>query len=93
MKKNKWLAVVFVAVFLILAVVIFLHRDSFFPGERIVTRERPEAASVIPEKDTRHDEKIVRKKIMPPGQTKGAGAVRCRKRRSGSIAGEGRTVL
>ena len=68
MKKNKWLAVVFVAVFLILAVVIFLHRDSFFPGERIVTRERPEAASVIPEKDTRHDEKIVRKKIMPPGQ-------------------------
>ena len=55
MKKNRWLAVVFAAVFLILAVVIFFHKDSFFPDERMATKE-----------DTRYDGISVRKKIMPP---------------------------
>ncbi|MEA2014839.1 MAG: hypothetical protein U9N38_06000 [Thermodesulfobacteriota bacterium] len=67
MKKNRWLAVVFAGVFLILAAVIFLHRDRFFPDERVATREMPEAVSVVSEKDKKYDEKSVRKKIMPPG--------------------------
>jgi len=50
-------------VFLILAFVIFLHRDSFFSGEEIATREKPEA---VLEGNTNYDKKIsVRKKIMP----------------------------
>jgi len=63
MKKNKWFAVIFATVFLILAFVIFLHRDSFFSGEEIATREKPEA---VLEGNTNYDKKIsVRKKIMP----------------------------
>jgi len=63
MKKNKWLAVIFATVFLILAFVIFLHRDSFFSGEEISTREKPEA---VLEGNTNYDKKIsVRKKIIP----------------------------
>jgi len=50
-------------VFLILAFVIFLHRDSFFSGEEIATREKPEA---VLEGNTNYDKKIsVRKKIIP----------------------------
>ncbi|MBW2650830.1 MAG: hypothetical protein JRC66_07485 [Deltaproteobacteria bacterium] len=71
MKKNRWLAVIFVAVFLILAVVIFLHRDSFFPDERMATGERSEAVSVVSEKDAKYDKKSVRKKIMPPSPKEG----------------------
>jgi len=63
MKKNKWFAVIFATVFLILAFVIFLHRDSFFSGEEIATREKPEA---VLEGNTNYDKKIsVRKKIIP----------------------------
>ncbi|MEA3486874.1 MAG: hypothetical protein U9R20_04375, partial [Thermodesulfobacteriota bacterium] len=66
MKKNRWFAVVLVAAFLILAFVIFLHRDSFFSDERMATRERSEAVSVVSEEDTTYEESSVRKKIMPP---------------------------
>ncbi|MCK4534611.1 MAG: hypothetical protein KAT81_03705 [Syntrophobacterales bacterium] len=66
MKKNRWFAVVFAAVFLILAFVIFLHRDSFFPDERMATMERSESGSVVSGEDTKHDGISVRKKIMPP---------------------------
>jgi len=66
MKKNRWFAVVLVAVLLILAFVVFSHRDSFFPDKSVATRGKSEAVSVIPEKVTRHGEISVRKKIMPP---------------------------
>lgn len=71
MRKNRWFVIVFAAVFLILAVVIFLHRDSFFSDERVATRERSEAGSVVSEKDTKSDEKSVRKKIVPPSPKEG----------------------
>ena len=65
MKKNRWVAIVVAAVFLILAAVIFLHRDSFFSDEKMTTRERSGSISVVSEKATRDDEGSVRKKIMP----------------------------
>jgi len=45
MKKSKWVAVVFAAVFLILVLAFFLYRDSFVSEERVVTKEKPEAVS------------------------------------------------
>ncbi len=66
MKKNRWFAVVLVAVLLILAFVIFLHKDSFFPDERMGTGEKSETASVVSGEDAKHDGISVRKKIVRP---------------------------
>jgi len=65
MKKNRWFVVVFAAVFLILALVIFLNRDNFFSDEKIATREESKAVPYVSEGDTGYDGKSVRKKIVP----------------------------
>jgi len=70
MKKSKWVAVVFAAVFLILVLAFFLYRDSFVSEERVVTKEKPEAVSTVSKEDTKRDEVSVRKKIIPPGPKK-----------------------
>ncbi|MBW2558773.1 MAG: hypothetical protein JRD69_08100 [Deltaproteobacteria bacterium] len=66
MKKNSWFVVVFAAVFLILALIIFLNRDNFFPDEKIATREESRVVPYASEGDTGYDGKSVRKKIVPP---------------------------
>ncbi len=69
MKKNRWLAVIIAVVFLILAFVIFLNRDSIFSDEKTaMTKEGSEVVSPVSGGETRYDNGSVRKKIISPGQ-------------------------
>ena len=60
MEKNRWFAVIIAVVFLILALVIFLNRDSIFSDDKTVektamTPEESEVVSSIAGNETRSD--------------------------------------
>ncbi|MEA2014083.1 MAG: hypothetical protein U9N38_02075 [Thermodesulfobacteriota bacterium] len=64
MKKNKWIAVVFAVVFLILVVGFFLYKDNHVSDERVTIKKNPEAVSMVPKEKAMRHEVSVRKKIM-----------------------------
>jgi len=67
--KDRWFAAVIAVVFLILALVIFLNRDSIFSDEKTaMTREGSEVVSSDSENEARYDNGQIRKKIVSPDQ-------------------------